>query len=198
MYMDKKNLLLKFKELGIITHTNKPTSYNKLICLEDYYIINLMSAKACEIINFFQCSDNLCEVKNIVNYFLRHSLAATLARKYKTSVKKIFLKYGKNFVIRVNNHKRSIEIAKYPSKFEVYTLKAKFNENSINYNDLEKHLSSIHVDMSFITRFKNFDECGIVECNDIENIKVYQIRKIVIRYKVNLIHVQKKEKLDLS
>ena len=76
-------------------------------------------------------------MKKLVNYILRFSLAATLARKYKTSVKKIFAKYGKNFSVKINDKGKVIEITNFPSKSEVDTLKHKFNTDVISYSESE-------------------------------------------------------------
>lgn len=134
IYINVENVLNKFKKQGIVNKKNHPICCNKICLLEDYQIINQIASKAYRIINFYQCVDNLWEVKSLVNYTLRFSLAATLARKYKTSIKKVFAKYGPNFNIKTSSKGKIIKIANFPSKIQVNTLKHKFNIKAINYN----------------------------------------------------------------
>ena len=161
-----------------------------------------MAIKARGIMNFFKCSDNLWKVKNIVDYFLRHSLAATFARKYKTSIKKIFLKYGKDFAIKIDNSDELAEISKYPSKFEIHTLKAKFINNLINYKGFKKHYFNAHSNLFLVANLNTFDECIVIKCNYIQNIQIHQIWKLAIKFKKNLIIVsfesEKKKRFTFS
>jgi hypothetical protein len=108
-----------------------------------------MAAKANGLMNFYSCVDNLWEIKQLVNYTLRYSLAATLARKFKISIKKIFQKYGKNFIIKAKYNEKIIEIASFPNRNKVDSLRRKFNINAINYNELNEKLQNVQVSNSY-------------------------------------------------
>lgn len=120
-----------------------------------------MACKARGILDFYQCVDNLWEVKNLVNYTLRFSLAATLARKYKTSIKKIFAKYGKHFNIKIGYKGKTITIADFPSKTQVSKLKYKFNSKVIKYCELNTKLKSFPLDTFFTFSLDFFKICGV-------------------------------------
>jgi len=136
--IDIKIIMNKLRKQGIINKKNRPICCNKISPLQDYQIINRMAAKASGLINFYSCVNNLWEVKQLVNYILRYSLAATLSRKFKTLIKKIFQKYGKDFNIKNEYNRKIIEIAKFPNRNKIDSLQCKFNTNIIDYNKLDK------------------------------------------------------------
>lgn len=96
-----RGILEKLEDKGFITRDEngglKPQAFTKWINLDHRSIILRYNEIARGYINYYSFVDNVREVKGvIVNYFLRHSCAATLGRKYKLPSRgAVFHEFGK-------------------------------------------------------------------------------------------------------
>ncbi|MBN1621485.1 MAG: group II intron reverse transcriptase/maturase [Endomicrobiales bacterium] len=88
--------------------------------------------------NYYRFTDNFCKVARI-QYILQYSLAKTLAGKYKTSMKKIFRKYGKNitYCFRKDDNTESLCSFWLNDKWEKRPFAFSNNFNAYKYNILD-------------------------------------------------------------
>jgi hypothetical protein len=89
----------KLKTSGIISKKGKPQAINLLSCETDFTILQWYSFLAKRILNYYRCADNFYKIKNIVNYQIRWSVYYTLAKKHKITLRKLFIKYGYDFIV---------------------------------------------------------------------------------------------------
>lgn len=131
----EKNLFKK----GFLDKKNRPIANSSLINSEDYQIITNYTHKGMGLLFFYSCADNSKQLKRIVDYKLRYSLAATLACKHKFSITQIFLKYGKNISIKRNTSflKSKQILSSYLNKNFINTFKKQFQINAWPYTKLE-------------------------------------------------------------
>jgi len=87
----------RLKTRGIITKKGKPQAFNPMFSETDSTILQWYSSLARGILNYFQCANNFYKVKSIINYQIRWSIYHTLAKKHKTTIRKLFIKHGDDF-----------------------------------------------------------------------------------------------------
>lgn len=118
--------------------------FAKLTFFKDYQIINWYVSKVNGIWNYYSCSDNIWEVKKILNWLLRYSLLRTLAIKHKFSIKKCIQMYSMSpcsfYVYKQDGLIKSIILAKYPSFTFINNKKKKFTNNPLVSKKFEKML----------------------------------------------------------
>ena len=175
MYVDVKNILEKFKEQGIVNKKCHPICCKKICSQEDYRIISQIAVIAYTLMHFYSCADNLRHVKKLVGYTLRYSLAATLARKFKTSLKKIFQIYGKDLSVRIKFKGKILKVASFPSKNIVDSFKYGFNVDVISYSRLCQDLQNIQTRTTVLASLHLFKTCGVVSCTRINNVEIYRV-----------------------
>lgn len=75
------------------------TPYPKFIWMQEEKdaIINLYNSVYLCIINYYRFTDNFNNLSSKVHFVLKNSCARLLAAKYKSTLAKIYKKYGKNF-----------------------------------------------------------------------------------------------------
>jgi hypothetical protein len=108
-----------------------------------------------------------------VGYTLRYSLAATLGRKFKTSLKKIFQMYGKDLSIQIKFQKKIIKIAGFPNKSMVDSIKHSFNADNINFSEFNQKSCHIQRNTSLLASLDLFKTCGVVDCNATNDIEIH-------------------------
>nr|YP_010336380.1 putative reverse transcriptase/maturase [Goniotrichopsis reniformis]UNJ14786.1 putative reverse transcriptase/maturase [Goniotrichopsis reniformis] len=95
-----KQLFLQYKFVRY-RHKNSlwPISKTKWVHLSDFKIVKIYHEILYNISNYYS---GISQQKNMVylEYILRFSCAMTLAHKHKSTVKKIFAKYGKNLIVQ--------------------------------------------------------------------------------------------------
>lgn len=143
-----KDIEKKLVENGVLDKNNRPIANTRLINLKDHIIIEDYRKKGMRLLSFYSCADNISQLKVIVNYKLRYSLASTLARKHKTSVNQIFQKYRDNITIEIifsekmkNNSKKNefkCQLSSYLSKDFVNTYQKKFLVDVCSYSTFKK------------------------------------------------------------
>lgn len=175
VYANVKNIMEKFKEQGIVNKKWRPICFKKICSQEDYRIISQIATKAYALMYFYSCVDNLWHVKKLVNYTLRYSLAATLARKFKISLKKIFQIYGKDLSVRIKFKGKVVKIASFPSKCIVDSFKYGFNADFISYNRLCQDLQNVSWRTTVLASLRLFKTCGVVNCKITNNVEIYRV-----------------------
>jgi group II intron reverse transcriptase/maturase len=100
MYAPLPKLIQRLKEKGICTAEGKPMDKKGWRTLDTEQIIALYSAVNRGIQNYYRFADNWRRLIRI-QYILRFSLAKTLARKHKITVKQVFKRFGKDLSISI-------------------------------------------------------------------------------------------------
>jgi Type II intron maturase len=105
MYAPLPKLIQRLKEKGICTAEGKPIDKRGWRVLDTEQIIALYSSINRGIQNYYRFVDNWRRLSRI-HYILRFSLAQTLARKYKITVKQVFKRFGKDLHITIEGKDR--------------------------------------------------------------------------------------------
>jgi retron-type reverse transcriptase len=77
-----------------------PRSYKPALSSDIPSIVRYLSAVFRGLANYYGCCDNWYDAKSLVNYFGLYVAAMTIAHKTKSSVRKVFAKYGESLSIR--------------------------------------------------------------------------------------------------
>lgn len=186
IYAPSEIIKQKLKTKGIISKKGKPQALNFMIQETDSNIFNWYSFLAKGIINYYRCADNFHKVKGIINYQIKWSIYHTLAKKYKTSIRKLINKYGDDF--RLNANFQNI----FPSKFQIAGIKKTF---------LIKRFFSYPFDTFnkvFLKEIQiSFDKCSVENCKNID-IKIYHVHKLEIKIAKWSMSVKKIKKWKLE
>lgn len=134
-------------------------------------------------------------MKKFVDYTLRYSLAATLARKFKISLKKIFQLYGKDLSVRIKFKGQIVKVADFPCKNIVDSFKFKFNTNKTGYDRLAKNLKNVPLKTLTLASLNLFNTCGVVSCQVANNVEIYHVKILTFRGKDNPISSQNKDSM---
>lgn len=110
----------KLFNIHIIKKDGKPRGVPGLTIARDEEIISNFAAKARGLMNYYQPSHNIWDVKRVVNWTMRYSLLATLGQKHKKSVSWAIKTYGKEPVAYATLEDGSkIKLASFPTKKEI-------------------------------------------------------------------------------
>jgi len=94
-----KNKLLEHRALEIKIHNGKeqwkPKSRPKLVCNNDFTILDKYNQEIRGLYNYFSLASNCCTLTNF-GYIMQYSMYKTFAQKYRTKVTKILKKYHRN------------------------------------------------------------------------------------------------------
>lgn len=113
MKVSTDKLVEKLHHKGFCTQEGYPTSKSGWTLLDADQILNLFNSINRGVLNYYRFTHNFASLSRI-QYILRHSLAKTLAHKYRTTVGNIFRRHGRNlrFCWRLPNGKeREIQFA---------------------------------------------------------------------------------------
>lgn len=113
----------KLVEIGFANKLGRPKYMGKFIFLSDYEIVKKYNRVLIKIIGFYNMADNLSGLRELI-YILEYSLAHTLAAKHRSTLAKIFNKYGKP-IWAIGEDSAKIKFAK-PSSFSANYLNKKF------------------------------------------------------------------------
>lgn len=84
----------KLVEIGFADKLGRPKYMGKFLFLSDYEIVKKYNRVLIKIIAFYNMADNRSGLRELI-YILEYSLAHTLAAKHRSTLAKIFNKYGK-------------------------------------------------------------------------------------------------------
>ena len=156
----------------------KPIHLPQLMLNNDYTIVAQYQAEYRGLVQYYQMAYNLSTL-NYLKYTMETSLAKTLANKYKTTVTKIFRKYGKS--IQTKEGKRKVILVKIdrePPKKPLITyfggIPLKWNK-SASINDKPMTIGNWNRSTELIERLLA-EECEL--CGAQRNIEVHHIRKL--------------------
>lgn len=179
-----KEIKKKLRSLGLIHKViTRPIGINYLTSQKDHDIINWYDKKANALWNYYCCSDNVSELKKVLNWLLRYSLLGTLASKYKSSIKQMIHQYSLapkvNYIYQKKNNECIDTIARYPSKEYFNKKKKLFSKNSLSPIELEIILKS-KINTFFANPIINY-KCGIASCkNNAEEI--YHLKELDFKF----------------
>lgn len=117
-HMPTANLITQMKEKGFIKEkevnqgsTLVPNAKTAWIYLDHSSIINRYNGVINGLYNYYRFTDNSDELRFIINFYLKHSCAKTLARKYNLrSRAKAFKKFGSNLASPKQDKSKIISI----------------------------------------------------------------------------------------
>ena len=144
--------MAKGQPAALRTFVNQPTDY----------IIRRYNATIRGWYNYYQLAENVCQL-NYARYVLHYSLAKTLAAKERSSVSKIFKKYGKSIVFEKPNG-RTICFFDQPMR------QVKKAGRATPYLDV------LPTWVRRITQTRLLDECAI--CASPQNVEMHHVRHI--------------------
>jgi hypothetical protein len=162
----KDRFVKKLRSIRVIHKViTRPAGIGFLTSLKDHDIVKWYALKANAIWNFYSCSDNIWEVKNVINWMLRYSLFGTLAKKHKSSIKKCIQEYSFSPTLYCSyesiNETKSIVLTKYPTLEFINNKKKVFNSSSLSFIKLEKILKINTI----------YSNCAVLKCdNDVNEI----------------------------
>lgn len=117
----KEQFVKKLRFLGILHKImTKPVGVGFLAAFPDHEIVRWYSLRAHGIWNYYSCSDNIWDGKNILNWMLRYSLLGTLAMKHKSTIKQTIQKYFLapclTYSYNFEGETKKVVLAKYPTQ----------------------------------------------------------------------------------
>jgi hypothetical protein len=112
------DLKSKLIEKGFADDSGYPKYVGKLLHLSDYDIVKYYNRLLTKIMIFYNMADNCSGLRELL-YILEYSLAHTLAAKHRSSLAKIFKKYGKPIVVNAGDLGK-VKFAKPSSLKTVY------------------------------------------------------------------------------
>lgn len=127
-----------------------------------------------------------------MNYTLRYSLAATLARKFKVSLKKIFQIYGKDLSVRIKFKGKIVKVAGFPSKNTMDSFTYGFNADPISYSRLCQDLQNISLKSTVLASLNLFKTCGVVSCQITNNVEIYRVSIPIFSQRNSMANLQNK------
>ena len=155
MYAPLPKLIQRLKEKGICTAEGKPIDKKGWRALDTEQIIALYSAMNRGIQNYYRFADNWRRLIRI-QYILRFSLAKTLARKHKITVRQVFKRFGKDLSISIEGRdgKKDRQVSFYQNQDWTKNREA-FQKGT--HSDIDQ----LHTSMTMRTRSKLGKPCCI-------------------------------------
>lgn len=161
VYIPIKKLIDSLINKGFVNKTNKYGKYyGPWINLDVEQILLRYLSVLRGICNYYILARNDHKLKTI-EYLLRYSCAHTLAAKFKTSIAKIFKKYGKYLTMKIGNKNMSLK----------YEPSNKLTNKSYKFEDPFRTLN-----YSISTKFLMDATCKI--CGTLENIEIHHVRHL--------------------
>lgn len=96
------DLKSKLIEKGFADDSGYPKYVGKFLHLSDYDIVKNYNSFLTKIMVFYNMADNRSDLRELL-YILEYSLAHTLAAKHRSTLAKIFKKYGKPIVVNAGD-----------------------------------------------------------------------------------------------
>jgi hypothetical protein len=113
-----KKILRRLRDRGIISRRRPwPIHVACLTSVSDGDIVNWSAGIAISPLSYYRCSDNLYQVRTIVDHQIRWSAIFTLAHKHKSSARNIIPKYSKDS--NIVNKEGGKTLAEFPNSIEL-------------------------------------------------------------------------------
>jgi len=151
-----------------------PKRCNKLIFLPDHEIVIRYNSIMRGIMNFYNMAENRSSLNEAI-YILEFSLAHTLAAKHRSSIKKIFNKYGKP--IKVNFKGKLITFDKPQSLRAEYLNERYYKVKSIYANtpfEIRDPFTTYNHDL----RVTNILDAPCLICKSTYNVEMHHLRHL--------------------
>lgn len=165
-------LVKKLVETGFCHPDGNPKCCNKYILLDDNQIVDYFSSVMNGIINYYSFVDNYVDLRRI-QYILQYSAAKTLAGKHRSSVAKVFKKYGNNLKVKIKDENNVItnETAlKLVRIWDKNVTRFMTGKCTISYD------GKMQLYMRMRTKSKLFSNCCI--CGETENIVMHHVKHV--------------------
>lgn len=108
-----QNIINKLSQKSLCTRTGKPLSMGRLTPYDDQDIVRYGSALLRSLLNFYAPSVSTAH-KHRIRYIVKFSLLHTFAHKYKSTVKRMHLKFGPDITVEYEStDKKDIVTSKY-------------------------------------------------------------------------------------
>ncbi len=160
---------------GFANENGFPRSCNKFIFLPDDEIINRFNQVLRGIMNFYNHAENRTDLGEAI-YILEYSLAHTLAAKHRSSVKKIFTKYGNPFKCKIKD--RVVKFDK-PQKLTAEYLNEKYYRVKNVFASVPFEASDPFTSMKYDLRISNsiLDSPCLI-CDSKDNIEMHHLKHL--------------------
>lgn len=166
-----QKIVSKLAMKGFCDPQGKPTHKGAWEILDDDQIVELYSSVMRGLSNYYSFAANYAALGRI-QYILKYSLAMTLASKHKSSITKVFKKYGDPPRVSVMSDGKKVRTIRFfqPDSYSVDTLR-------FNIKDQENELDAlISTQYKLRTRSKLGKHCCI--CGETKGISMHHIRHV--------------------
>jgi group II intron reverse transcriptase/maturase len=137
LYIPLEGIRDKLRKRGIMSKGGKPSALVALQNENPRHISQYYASVARGFLEYYSPATNFHRLKGIVNYHIRWSLLHTLARKHRTSLKKVIEIYGKNL-----EHNADTK-GTFPSKSVIAGWKRGFRSTTDAPTNPSEHLNRI-------------------------------------------------------
>lgn len=164
----------KLVEKGFAKPDGMPRSCNKFIFLPDHEIVQRYNSVLRGIMNYYNMAENRSKLSQAV-YILEYSLAHTLAAKHRSSISKIFIKYGKPIKVKKGDKIINFDAPESLSAAylnEKYMRVEKYDNKSEKGSDPFK---SLRYDLRV---YNNILDKPCIICDSEDNVEMHHLRHL--------------------
>jgi group II intron reverse transcriptase/maturase len=160
---------------GFAKENGFPKSCNKFIYLPDHEIINRYNYIVRGIMNFYNMAENRSSLNEAI-YILEYSLGHTLAAKHRSTLSKIFKKYGSPFSCKVKN--RTITFDK-PLSLSAEYLNEKYSRVKDVYAKFPYEVSDPFCTLKYDLRsYNNILDDPCLICDSKQDIEMHHLKHL--------------------
>lgn len=161
------DLITRLATKGMCTTAGVPTANSAWSTLDDNQIVEQYSAILRGITNYYSFVDNFRELSR-VQFILKYSAAKTLAAKHRSTVPKIFRRYGKRLTVSRKNHTGST------TNTNMYEIGCWASKPRRFMNGIQT--DRVPMSYKLRSRSKLGESCSI--CSEPENVEMHHIRHV--------------------
>jgi len=160
LYMPVTDVIKSLRDKGFV-HKEKTQGIYKgqFIPLDEFSIVRIYKSVLMGILNYYILANNSYKFETI-RYLLTFSAAHTIAAKRRSSLRKVFKKYGKHMRIKLND-KMSVDLAYNP------IMARKLSAPTDPYQVIKFHTNS---------KFIGDEPC--YNCGSTENVEAHHVKKL--------------------
>lgn len=163
------DLIQRLYNRGFCTTTGEPTTKLSWINLDPEQIVSLYSSINRGIQNYYRFVDNF-HLLGRIQYILKFSLARTLAAKYKISVKRVFIRWGKDIKVAVRAQD------KQPDRYVAFYFNSDWEKKRTAFTVKEHTIDLVQMGWRMRTRSNLGKPCCI--CGSLEQVEMHHVRHI--------------------
>ena len=170
-----KNKLLEHRALEIKIHNGKeqwkPKSRPKLVCNNDFTILDKYNQEIRGLYNYFSLANNCSTLSNF-GYIMQYSMYKTFAQKYRTKVPKILNKYKRNGHFSVRYRLKNGTVKERTFYHDGFRKKTTMSYGNIDKLPNTTYYTSVN---SLIDRLKA-EKCEM--CGTTDRLVMHHVRKL--------------------